>query len=133
MIEYLLDTNVVSDFIHHPLGTARQHADKIGFERLAVSIIVAGELRFGCSRRKSVRLTRDVEAVLGSLPIVPLEAAADRHYASLRTELERRGMLISANDMLIAAHALALDCTLVTANEREFRRVPGLRVENWLL
>jgi tRNA(fMet)-specific endonuclease VapC len=132
MIEYLLDTNIVSDFVQRPLGPARQRADRIGFERLATSVIVAGELKFGYIRRESARLKRDVEAVLGSLPVLALEAPADWHYASVRAELERRGMPIGSNDMLIAAHALALDCTLVTANEREFRRVPGLRVENWL-
>lgn len=132
MIDYLLDTNVVSHFIHHPLGAARRRADSIGFERLATSIIVAGELRFGCIRRKSARLTRVVEAVLDSLSVLPLEPPAELHYGELRASLERAGTPISANDMWIAAHALALDCTLVTANEREFRRAPGLRVENWM-
>lgn len=132
MTEYLLDANVVSDLVRRPLGSARQRAERVGFERLATSVIVAGELRFGYMRRDSARLARDVEAVLGGLPILPFEAPADWRYASLRTELERRGTPIGANDMLIAAQALALDLILVTANEREFRRVPGLRVENWL-
>ena len=132
MIEYLLDTNIVSNFVRQPLGPARLRADRVGFERLATSVIVAGVVRFGYTRRMSARLTRDLEAVLGSLPILPLEAPADWHYASLRAELERRGTPIGGNDMWIAAHALALNCTLVTGNEREFRRVPGLRVENWL-
>ncbi len=132
LIEYLLDANVVSSLIRRPLGPARQRADRIGFERLATSVIVAGEVRFGYIRRQSARLTRDAEAVLESLPILPLEAPADWHYATIRVELERRGTPIGGNDLWIAAHALALDCTLVTANEREFRRVPALRLENWL-
>jgi tRNA(fMet)-specific endonuclease VapC len=131
MIEYLLDSNTVSELVREPLGAMRQRAERVGFHRLATSIIVAAEVKFGYIRRGSARLTRDIEAFLESVPTLPFEAPADWHYGKLRAELERRGTPISANDMLIAAHALALDCTLVTANEREFRRVPGLRVENW--
>jgi tRNA(fMet)-specific endonuclease VapC len=131
MIEFLLDANIVSSLIRQPLGPLRQRAERVGFNRLATSIIVAAEVRFGYVRRDSARLRRDAEAVLALLPILPFEAPADQRYAELRAELERRGTPIGGNDMLIAAHALALDCILVTANEREFRRVPGLKVENW--
>src|SRR3954467_11885675 len=131
MIEFLLDTHIVSSLIRKPLGPMRQRAERVGFNRLATSIIVAAEVRFGYVRRESARLRRDAEAVLALLPILPFETPADQRYAELRAELERRGTPIGGNDMLIAAHALALDSALVTANEREFRRVPGLRVENW--
>ena len=73
-----------------------------------------------------------MEAVLGSIEVYPLEEPADHAYAALRASLEKRGIVIGPNDMLIAAHALALDHTVVTANRREFSRIPGLRVENWL-
>jgi tRNA(fMet)-specific endonuclease VapC len=66
------------------------------------------------------------------VPVIPLQPPADRHYAQLRAELERVGKPIGANDMFIAAHALALGCTLVTDNVREFCRVKNLTVENWL-
>lgn len=131
MIEYLLDTNIVSRIVREPLGALRQRAERVGFHRIGISVIVAAELRFGCIKRRSARLAHDTEALLGALAILPIEIPADEHYGRLRAELERRGTPIGANDMLIAAHALALDCTLVTANEREFRRVPNLRVENW--
>jgi tRNA(fMet)-specific endonuclease VapC len=131
MTEYLLDTNAVSDLVREPLGRTRQKAERTGPERLATSIIVVGELRFGYLRSGNDRLKHAVEGVLAILPILPFETPADWRYAELRVELERLGTPIGGNDMLIAAHALALDCTLVTANEREFRRVPGLRVENW--
>lgn len=71
-------------------------------------------------------------AVLSALDVLPIDAAADHCYAGIRLTLERAGTPIGANDLLIAAHALALDLTLVTDNIGEFRRVPGLRVENWL-
>jgi tRNA(fMet)-specific endonuclease VapC len=84
------------------------------------------------AKRKSVQLANALARVLEALEVVPFEAPADVIYARLRLDLERRGKLIGANDLLIAAHALALDCTLVTDNEREFARVDGLAVENWL-
>ena len=67
-----------------------------------------------------------------SMPVLPLDDAVPAHYATIRAHLERQGTPIGPNDTLIAAHALALDATLVSANA-EFARVPGLRVENWLL
>jgi tRNA(fMet)-specific endonuclease VapC len=73
-----------------------------------------------------------LEAVLDAFDILPFEEPADRHYEDIRSALERVGTPIGANDMLIAAHALALGLTLVTNNTGEFRRVPGLLVENWL-
>ncbi|WP_372859810.1 type II toxin-antitoxin system VapC family toxin [Sphingobium lactosutens] len=101
-------------------------------ETIVTSIIVASELRFGAERRGPERLTAQLEGILKRLPVLPLEDDADRHYGALRAELERQGKPIGGNNMFIAAHALALDATLVTDNVREFERVPGLRVENWL-
>lgn len=132
MIDFLLDANIISDLINNSRGHARQHARRVGYSRLGTSIIAAVEVRFGYVRKGSAPLTTASEAVLDSLVILPFESPADRRYAELRWSLQRAGTPISPNDMLIAAHALALDCTLVTANEREFRRVPGLKVENWL-
>ena len=70
--------------------------------------------------------------MLGAMTVMPFEAGADRHYAVIRTALEKKGTPISAHDMLIAAHARAIDAICVTDYEAEFRRVPSLRVENWL-
>lgn len=104
----------------------------MGESRVCSSVIVAAELRYGATRKGSPRLSRQLEAILEVLPVLALEAPADRLYGMLRARLERAGELIGPNDLLIAAHALALDCVLVTDNEREFIRVPGLSVENWL-
>jgi predicted nucleic acid-binding protein len=84
------------------------------------SIIVAAELRYGAAKKGSLRLTRQLEAVLGAVDVLALEAPTDAAYGELRARLEEAGKLIGANDLLIAAHALALDHTLVTDNEREF-------------
>ena len=66
------------------------------------------------------------------MEVLPFESPSDAIYAELRTRLESRGRPIGGNDLLIAAHALANDCTIVTANEKEFSRAKGLKVENWL-
>lgn len=129
---YLLDTNIVSDLVRHPGGLAARAVARVGESRLATSVIVAAELRYGATKRNSSRLSRQLEEILEVLPVLALEAPADRFYGMLRARLERAGELIGPNDLLIAAHALALDCVLVTDNEREFVRVPNLRMENWL-
>jgi tRNA(fMet)-specific endonuclease VapC len=98
----------------------------------STSVLVASELHFGANKRGSERLTSQLEAILSALEILPLEEPADRRYGELRAYLEKRGETSGPNDMLIAAHALALDYVLVTANVREFSRVPRLQVENWL-
>ena len=132
MIRYLLDTNIVSDLIRNPQGSAASRIGEVGEDSVATSIIVAAEVRFGAQRRNSSRLTQQVESVLGVLPVLPFGPPADSHYGVIRAELEHRGMPIGGNDMLIAAQALADDYTLVTDNLRDFERVAGLKVENWL-
>ncbi|ANI79380.1 type II toxin-antitoxin system VapC family toxin [Sphingobium sp. EP60837] len=129
---YLLDTDILSDLVRHPRGVIGARITALPAEAVSTSIIVASELRFGAERRGSERLTAQLEGILKRLPVLPLADDADRHYGVLRASLERHGTPIGANDMVIAAHALALDATLVTVNVRAFARVPGLRVENWL-
>ena len=129
---FLLDTNILSDLIRNPQGAVAAQVAEVGEAEIATSIIVAGELRFGAERRGSARLTAQLDAVLELLPVLPLSDDADVHYGRLRADLERRGTPIGANDMLIAAHALSLDATVVTDNLREFERVPGLATTNWL-
>jgi tRNA(fMet)-specific endonuclease VapC len=129
---YLLDTNIVSDLIRNPGGVINQRIRKVGEEQVCTSIVVAAELRYGATKRNSPRLTAQLEAVLGAIDVLPFAAPADAVYGSLRVRLEQVGRPIGGNDLLIAAHALALHHTLVTDNEREFARVPKLRCENWL-
>jgi tRNA(fMet)-specific endonuclease VapC len=117
---WLLDTNALSDIVNDGRGRIRQRIEKAGRDNVCTSIIVACELHFGAEKRGSARLTERIENILRDFDVQPLSEDADRHYASIRTNLERKGTPISANDMLIAAHALALNATLVTANTREF-------------
>ena len=101
-------------------------------DAVCTSIVVVCELKFGAARRGSAKLTANLTKVLETIAIEDFKAPADAAYAELRAALEKAGTPIGLMDMMIAAHALVLDATVVTANEREFSRVPGLRVENWM-
>jgi tRNA(fMet)-specific endonuclease VapC len=129
---YLFDTNIVSNAIREPAGTIAKRILALPSADRAVSIVVAAELRFGAAKRASAVLTKKVELFLAEITVMPFEAPADRCYAELRARLEKAGTPIGSNDLLIAAHALALGATLVTDNLREFSRIKSLKVENWL-
>ena len=128
---YLLDTNVLSDLVRRPHGATTKKISLEGEDNVCTSIIVASELRFGARKRGSEQLTRQLDLILSAIQVMPFEAPADRLYGKIRADLEERGTPIGPNDMFIAAQALALDCTLVTRNVREFSRVPGLKVDDW--
>ena len=132
MSGYLLDTNIISDLIRNPSGAAAQRIEQLGAKGICTSIVVAAELRYGCAKKGSPRLLEKVDAVLRTIPVVALDLPADTDYGRIRAELEAAGQPIGGNDLLIAAHALALGLTLVTNNTREFARIRGLKVENWL-
>jgi tRNA(fMet)-specific endonuclease VapC len=128
----MLDTNIISDLIKNPKGKAAKRIARVGEDNICTSIIVAAELRYGCARKVSRRLLKAVEDLLGEIAVLPFDIPADVEYGRIRSELESLGKPIGGNDMLIAAHARALGATIVTANIDEFKRVPGLKVENWL-
>jgi tRNA(fMet)-specific endonuclease VapC len=129
---YLLDTNVISDLIRNPQGKAAKRIAKVGEANICTSIIVAAELRYGCAKSGSKRLRNAVNDLLSEIEVLPLDSPADVDYGAIRLELESAGKRIGSNDLLIAAHAVAIGATIVTANTKEFNRVRGLRVENWL-
>lgn len=130
---HLLDTNIlIAALKGHP--TVRQRLETTPLAHLCLSSIVLGELAFGAEKsayaeRNRARLTELAQR----LPLVGIDADTAQHYARTRAHLERQGLPIGANDLWIAAQALALDATLVTDNQREFQRVPGLKLDNWLV
>ena len=130
-IRFLLDTNILSDLIRHPAGPVARRISEVGETTVCTSIIVASELRFGAEKKQSPVLQSKVDQILANLEVLPLDGDIDRRYAQLRSFLEVQGTPIGPNDMLIAAHALALGLVLVTDNQSEFSRAPGLIVENW--
>ena len=131
-MRFLLDTNVVSNLVRDPHGRVTEHVARVGEEHVGTSIIVAAELRYGAAKKGSSQLSVQLEKILGVLEVMPFEVPADTVYGELRARLERAGRIIGANDLLIAAQALALECIVVTDNEQEFSRVDGLQIENWL-
>jgi len=129
---YLLDTNILSDLIHHPDGLVARRVEQVGQKEIFTSIIVAAELRYGCAKKGSSKLLERVQGLLETIPVLSLDMPTDAQYGLIRAELEAAGQPIGMNDLLIASHALALGLTLVTGNTSEFSRVRGLKVENWL-
>lgn len=132
MIRYLLDTDIciyVSN--RHPAQVAAR-LEEIDITDLGMSVITYFELVYGAYNSREPERNLAAAARLSRVvPVQPLTTAAAHHYGRLRAELKREGTPIGGNDLLIAAHALALDATLVTNNVREFHRIAGLRVENW--
>lgn len=132
---YLLDTNILSDMMRNPDGTAFQRFQQVAKSmpnvRLCTSVIVQCELLFGLRRRTNPRWHAYYGKILESVELLPLDSNVVPSYAKLRTQLEAAGTPIGPNDTLIAAQALSINATLVSADV-EFLRVPGLRVENWL-
>jgi tRNA(fMet)-specific endonuclease VapC len=131
-MRYLLDTNILSDLLRNPRGRVAENILRVGENQVCTSIIVAAELRYGIAKKGSARLRGQLEAIFAALDVLAFEAPADDAYARIRARLDQSGKPIGANDLLIAAHALALGHTVVTDNEREFSRIPELSVENWL-
>jgi tRNA(fMet)-specific endonuclease VapC len=128
----MLDTNIISELIRNPQGKAAKRIAAAGEDNICTSIIVAAELRYGCAKKVSERLLKAVEDLLDEIEILPLDVPADTEYGGIRWELEDAGKPIGANDLWIAAHAYTINATIVTANVDEFRRIRGLKVENWL-
>jgi len=133
---YLLDTNIISALMKDRTGAinanVRAWAQRLPDCRLVTSVVVQYELLFGLARHGTSRLQTAYDIQMNKLPVLPLDAAVGPHYARLRAHLEKAGTPIGANDTLIAAHALALGATLITA-DAEFSRVPDLALENWLI
>lgn len=132
MAQYLLDTDICIYITKYHPPALRRRFEGTEAGELAMSVVTLGELRHGAEKSQMreralatlTRLTRTIE-------VQPMPVEAGFHYGKIRAVLEKAGMPIGANDLWIAAHALAVGLTLVTNNGREFSRIEGLRVENW--
>lgn len=132
MTRYLLDSNIL-------IAAMRGHADvkrglyQIDSAAVALSSIVLGELLVGVGKSRLTAKSRAaLESVTAKLNVVPVNADVSKAYGKIRSELELAGRPIGANDFWIAAQAVAFEMILVTDNIREFERVPGLQLENWI-
>jgi tRNA(fMet)-specific endonuclease VapC len=137
---YLLDTNTISHMMKNPLGIVAQRMQQISENAISsgnlapicTSVIVQGELLFGLAKNPSAKLHTAYATTMKYIPVLGLEPLVAQHYSQIRLALSLAGTPIGSNDLLIAAHGLALGSTVVTDNEDEFRRVAGLKVENWM-
>jgi tRNA(fMet)-specific endonuclease VapC len=130
-VRYLLDTSTASYVIKGNFPRVRERLLKIPMSDVGISVVTEAELRFGVAQRpKAVSLRKVVEEFLLRVEILPWDSEASQHYAELRTALEEHGEPMGNIDLMIAAQALAAEVVLVT-NDRVFRRVKGLKVEDW--
>lgn len=132
-MKYLLDTNICIYIINRRPPVVLERFDEHPLGAIGISTITASELAFGVAKSGSEKNRRALEKFLAPLEVVSFDREVMWVYGTLRAALERKGRPIGSLDTLIAAHALALDVTLVTNDVREFARVPDLRVENWAL
>jgi len=132
MLKYMLDTNIVIYTIKNRPAQVRE-AFKQHENQMCISAVTKGELIYGAERSSQPeRNLADIEGLIARLEVAPFEDHASEHFGQLRAELYRIGQPIGPYDMMIAGHARAMGLILVTNNMKEFERVPGLRVENWV-
>ena len=132
-MRYLLDTDICVYLARRKAPGVLARLRDLRPGDVGMSVITHLEMVHGAwkSQRREENLGR-IEELESLIPVLPLDASAGQHYGQVRAELEGKGTPIGAYDLLIAAHALSLGLTVVTNNVREFRRIPQLRVENWV-
>ena len=129
---YLLDTDICIYAVVRRSRSVLARFDALKPGEAALSVIAFGELCTGAAKSSHPQgAWKNLAALITVAGIMPLPAEAARRYGELRAALERKGTPVGANDLWVAAHALAEGLTLVTHNERKFHRVPKLKVENW--
>lgn len=132
-IRYLLDTNICVYIAKQNPPAVRERFARYSAGELAMSVITFGELRFGAEKSSArEKAITTLDQLQSAIQVVPLPESAGEHYGRIRANLQKTGQPIGNNDLWIAAHALAEDWVLVTNNEREFARIDGLKIENWV-
>ena len=131
-VRYLLDTNICIYIAKHNPPGVRERFERHAAEALAMSVITLGELRHGAEKSQSSRKAfAAIEQLTNAIQVMPIDDAVAQQYGKIRSKLEQAGQTIGNNDLWIAAHAKAEGWILVTNNESEFKRVSGLKIENW--
>ncbi len=129
---FCLDTNIWSYLLRSPNAPLVRKLKAHKTAELCLTELIRAELLFGAKRSsKAKELTGRIEELLAPFARIPFDAEAAEHYAEIRAFLVKKGKPISPNDLIIAASARAAGAVLVTANIREFKRVPGLKCEDW--
>ena len=132
-MKYMLDTNICIYIVKKKYAQILDKFSSISPNDICISSIVLAELEFGiCKSKFSLKNSVAIAVLLSSIEVVPFDRNAAKEYGDIRAKLERNGTPIGFNDMLIAAHARALNLTLVTNNVKEFSRIENLNLENWI-
>jgi tRNA(fMet)-specific endonuclease VapC len=130
-VRFLLDTNTVSYHIRQSSAALQRRLRRQPAAQVGVSVVTEMELRYGLARNPRLRIAPLVEEFLEGITVVPLTSEVTRAYGRIRAELEGAGKTIGPLDLTIASHAVSLGATLVTNDTKEFRRIRGLRCEDW--
>lgn len=128
----LLDTNICIDVINARPAAVLERFRRYRMGEIGICSVVAAELAYGVAKSGSSRNRQALELFLAPLVILPFDEPAIWVYGELRADLERRGTPIGSLDTMIAAHALSQQAPLITNNTREFAKVPGLQLDNWV-
>lgn len=129
---YMLDTNICSFIIREKPISIKEKLKIISKDNeIVLSSIVASELLYGAYKKESQKLISTIETFLDFFDVLPFDIKAAQEYGKLRAYLDKKGSIIGAYDLQIAAHALSLNAILVTNNTKEFSRIENLRIEDW--
>jgi tRNA(fMet)-specific endonuclease VapC len=129
---FLLDTNICIYIRRQRPPEVLARFEKLKVGDAALSVVTYGELLYGAAKSQHRQTAMNaLTELVGVIPVLGLPESAAYEYGTMRAELEAKGEMIGGNDLWIAAHAKSLGLTLVTNDEREFRRVAGLKVQNW--
>ena len=130
---YMLDTDTCAVVLRRSSEVLLEHIQRVPIERQVISMITLAELLYGVLESNKKKANRaGVDAFVRHVTVKDWSRDAAEHYAEIRADLKKKGQMIGANDLMIAAHARSLDATVVTNNVKNFGRVKGLKVENWM-
>ncbi len=133
MIKYMLDTNICIYIIKQKPAKVIERFKQTDISQIGISSITLSELQYGVSKSSNPEQNQmALSQFAAPLEIFPYDDGAAQYYGDLRAGLEKQGTPIGSLDMLIAAHAISLNSVLITNNEKEFNRVPNLRIDNWV-
>ena len=129
---YMLDTNICIYIAKYQPAEVEAHFARLRPGQVVISAVTYGELCYGAEKSQfGAQVYAQLEKLVREIPVAELNSQTAEAYGRIRAALERQGKMIGNNDLWIGAHAVAMNLTIATNNEREFRRIPGLSVENW--
>lgn len=132
-LSYMLDTNICIYIAKQKPEGVIERFEELTVGEVGMSSITYGELYYGASKSHYPDESKAIlDDLISLIPPLPLPTDSGMHYGDIRNNLQKQGKIIGNNDLWIAAHVLAIDVTLVTYNMKEFKRIPKLKVENWV-